>query len=706
MKKTSKRIIALALAVVMIISVYTVGAVSIASLLINAKETIQAADGSNIINANSVEEAIELMEKNPEFFAAANQQSATPSAQAEELLPTIIIPGISQSVSYLADEDGYPAYNANGEELSGGLLILDTSNLVPTIVNNLAAPLATALIKQSDKDKVFQKAVTKTISEVFYIQASDNEGNPVNNLKTVEYKSSVADMSQDDRDYFYRMIPMKHLTEGIVDATTGKFSTEPVLDADLLYLYAFPLIGDPMESARGLDEYIQFVKEDTGAEKVNIVTVSLGGTILTAYMELMKGTGYPDINKIVNVVACLQGTDVMADFYLRNFKINNPDHPEYEAFFFNDFLPMVMKTNADSATLGYIINIALKIMPKEVVYSLLTGAVEGILDTLMLKCPQFWAMVPTDKYDDVKAKYNYLWEDSETYGVLTAKLDSFQVAKENLIDNLKAFNTTGDRVHNVAAYNLSYAEQDYNFFGAMASSDVTNSDGIIDVDSTTLGATYAKAGSVLSDDILFANGARISPDGSVDVSTCAFPDNVWLFHGQYHEVGRNDVVLSLVGQILAGNINSVKDDSANFPQFNGNRNTRNLTRWRLDDCTIIIENYDEDAGTTILPGDGKVSVAISPETYAGLVSAYYEALKLINDTNCEPTAAVQITKAVDDALYRVGNNGKEPPVEDTSTAELLEAICGLLDDVITSIFGSGYGFSEIMDNGSLKDINN
>ncbi len=706
MKKTSKRIIALALSVVMIISVYAIGAVSIASLLINSKETIQTADGSNIINADSVEEAIELMEKNPEFFAAEKSAASTPSAQATELYPTVIIPGISQSVSYLADEDGYPAYNANGEELSGGLLILDTSNLVPTIVNNLAAPLARALITQSDKDKVFQKAVTTTVKEIFSIQASDNEGNPVNNLKTVEYKSSVAGMSEEDREYFYRMIPMKHLTEGIIDARTGEYSTKPVLDASLLYLYAFPLIGDPMESARGLDEYIQFVKEDTGADKVNIVTVSLGGTILTAYMELMKGTGYPDINSVINVVACLQGTDVMGDFYLRDFKINNPDHPEYEAFFFNEFLPMVMESNADSPTLGYIINIALKIMPKEVVYSLLTGAVDGIIDTLMLKCPQFWAMIPADRYDDVKEKYNFLWEDEETYGVLTAKLDAFHTASVNLVDNLKEFNTTGDRVHNVAAYNLSYAEQDYNFFGAMASSDVTNSDGIIDVDSTTLGATYAKAGSVLSDDILFADGARISPDGSVDVSTCAFPDNVWLFHGQYHEVGRNDVVLSLVGQIISGNIKSVKDNSANYPQFNGNRNTRNLTRWRLNDCTIIIENYDPVAGTTVLPGEDETVVSVSPETYAGLISAYDEALNLINETICEPTAAVEVLKAVDDALYRVGNDGKEPPVEDTSTDDLLEAICSLLDDVVTSIFGSGYGFSEIMDNGSLKDINN
>ncbi len=657
MKKTSKRIIAMLLAVVMCFSVCNIGAVAVEDT-----PDVQA----NAVNANSVDETV---------------------------YPTIIIPGISQSISYVADENGEPAVNKNGDELSGGLLILDSSKIVSIILKNLLVPLLSVLIKQNDNNKSFQKAVAKTISEVFSIQESDNEGNPISNLKTVEYMSSVADMSQDDRDYFYRMIPMKHLTEGIKDATTGEYSTAPVLDADLLYLYAFPLIGNPMESAKGLDEYIQFVKEDSGADKVNLVTVSLGGTILTAYMELFKGTGYPDINRVVNVVSCLQGTDVMGDFFERKFKINDPEHPEYEEFFFNDFLPMVMEQNADSKALGYLINIALKIFPKDVIYSLLTGAVDGIIDTLMIRCPQFWAMLPTDRFDDVKAKYSYLWEDSETYGVLTAKIDAFQEARLNLVDNLKAFNTTGDRVSSVAGYNLSYAEQDYNFFGAMRSSDVTNSDGIIDIDSTTLGATYAKAGAKLE------GGTRLSPDGSVDASTCAFPDNVWFFHQQYHEVGRNDVVLTLVGKIIVGEIKSV-NDSADFPQFNGNRNTRNLTRWKLGDAEKIISTYNAQTGTAMVNGSD-TPVNVSEATMNSLVSAYKDALDLINNTICEPTEAEKVTKALEDALYRVSNDGQEPEEENTVGMKVLDIIAKLVNNIVVIIFGTGYGFSEYLKRGYI-----
>lgn len=687
MKKTSKRLIAIALAVVLTLSVCAAGITSVLNL-----------DASAVLNADSIEEAIEIMKNTPDFFSGTSNKLFAGQKDAT-VYPTVIIPGISQSISYVADENGDPAYNANGEELSGGLLIIDSTTLVPALVNNLAAPLATSLVNQNDKDGNLRRGVANTVKEVFSTQASNKNGEPVNNLQTVYYDSSVAGMSEDDRDYFYRMIPMKTLTQDTVDVTTGEVIQEAVIDEDSLYLYAFPLIGDPMESAEGLNDYIQFVKEQQGVDKVNIVTISLGGTILTAYMEKYKDTGYTDINRIVNVVSCLQGTDVMGDFYLREFKINDPEHPEYETFFFNDFLPMVMETNADNKALGYIINVALKIMPKEVVYSILSGAVDGIVETLMLYCPQFWSMVPVDRFDDVKAMYyDEIWGDPEC-AELAKKIDDFHTAAVNLKDNLKEFaKTNGNLVHNVACYDLSYAEQDYNFFGAMRSSDTTNSDGIIDIDSTTLGEPdmYAKAGTVLPDEILFDDSRIISPDGSIDITDCAFRDTTWFFHGQYHEVGRNDVIISLIGRLITGQIKDV-DDDANFPQFNGNRNTRNIRRWRLEEAETLIVNFNN--GSTVNT-EGE-TLECSQADIDELTAAYKECLALLNDTaNCEPTAAAAATERIEDAIYRVGHNG-ELPEEDDSMNNLLTAIAGTLEDVITAIFGPGYGFSEIGSNGVI-----
>ena len=658
MKKTSKRVIAIFLAIVISFSVIGMTAASVATI-VNLAEPTELADGSTVINADSIDEAIEMMKSNPDMFKATNPQGSS-SGKDAVIYPTVIIPGISQSISYLADENGNPVVNSNGSELSGGLLIIDDSKLIPVIANNLAAPLVKALITQSDKDGMLADGVYKTVTELFAIQSSNKHGLPTHNLQTVSYKTSVADMSQDDRDYFYRMIPMQSITEEVGE--------------DNLYLYAFPLIGDPMESAKGLNDYIQMVKAQKGVDKVNIVTISLGGTILTAYLELYKDTGYPDVNRVVNVVACLNGTDIMGDFYLRQFNLD-------DEFFFGEFLPMVMKESNGYGTLGYLINIALKIFPKSVIYSILTAAVDGIIDSLMLNCPQFWAMLPSDRYEEAKLKYDFIWTDP-TYHILAPKLDAFQTAKLNLVDNLSILMNNGKLVHNVAGYGLNYAVKDYNFFGAMMSSQTTNSDAIIDIDSTTLGATYATAGTVLPDEVIFRDGAIISPDGSVDISTCAFPENVWLFGGQHHEVGRNDVVIKLIGKLITGEIKSVNDMPEQFPQFNGNRNTRNITRWYLEEAEEVFAETDKSM--------------YAAEDLAELEAAYNEAQALLETTICDPAVADATTARLLNALRSVGKEGAE---EDQTTNKILEMLCMYLDETINTVFGRGNGFSDIASSG-------
>lgn len=663
MKKTSKRVIAVVLTFAIVFSVVAVGAVALTSFF-NSNQTIKA-DGSTIINANSVEEAVELMEASPEILGEEISGSVDSyDAKDSVIYPTIIIPGISQSISYLADENGDPAVNSNGTELSGGLLIIDDSKLIPTIANNLVSPLIDSLIYQRP-NKNLASGVYNTVADLFAIQSSDKNGNPVNNLKTVKYETSVAGMSEDDRDYFYRMIPMESIKDDVGE--------------DNLYLYAFPLIGDPMESARGLDEYIQFVKSEKGVDKVNIVTISLGGTILTAYLELFKDTGYPDLNRIVNVVACLDGTDVMGDFYLRNFDIS-------DEFLFHEYIPMIMKETEGFSTLGHLINIALKIFPKQVVYTLLTAAIDGILDTLMLNCPQFWAMIPSDRFEEVKAKYNYIWTDDE-YAVLADKIDEFARARANLKTNLQAFvdADSANLVHNVAGYDLDYSAQDYCFFAIMNSSKTTNSDAIIDIDSTTLGARYAKAGEVLADEILFDDNAIVSPDGSIDISTCLFPENVWLFHGQHHEVGRNDVVISLIGKLITGEIKSTADLSDKYPQFNGNRNTKNIRRWYLEEAEEVLTAEDQSM--------------YAEADLLELQDAYAEALLLLDTTICDPAVAEATSDRLLNALRRVGVEGE---AADETTDKLLEEVCKFLDDTIFSIFGGG-GFSDIADTGAFPN---
>lgn len=655
MKKTTKRVLAFLLASTFVFSAMTAGVFAIASYL---NPNLGSNYTSTYMSVNSVDDFINLMQSSGDIFSNIEQPD-NHNATGEDIAPTIIIPGISQSISYLADENGNPAVNSNGDELSGGLLIIDSSTLPGILAGTVAGPLVTSLIAQADIG--LSDAIYDTITQVFSIQASDKNGKAKENLQTITYEYPVAEMNQDDKDYFYRMIPMKSVVEEIGGEEN-------------LYFFTFPLISDPFISAAKLNSYIQMVKEQRGCEKVNIVTISLGGTILTAYLELYKNTNYEDINKVLNVVSCLQGTDVMGDFYMRNFNLE-------DEFFFQEFLPMVMKEMNGYATLGHLINVALKIFPRSVIEAILTAAVDGILDTLMLNCPQFWAMIPPDRYDQIIEKYSYIKTDPE-YSRLYATISKFQEARLNLNDNLLKLNKQGVLIHNVCGYDLDYSSQDYCFFAAMKSSLTTNSDAIIDIDSTSLGATYAPAGEVLSEEYIASRESKyISPEGSIDASTCLFPDNVWFFQGQHHEVGRNDVVIKLIAKLASGQINSTSDMADQFPQFNGNRNTRNITRWYLEEAETVFAEYEADP------------TLYNEADIQELREVYDESLELLGNTICEPTAATAMKERFEYALCRVG---KRDPAEDTSTDEALEIICKFVDETVYSVFGAS-GFSDLND---------
>ena len=222
MKKTTKRVLAFLLASTFVFSAMTAGVFAIASYL---NPNLGSSSTSTYMSVNSVDDFIDLMQSSGDIFTNIETPEKH-DAPSEEIAPTIIIPGISQSISYLADENGNPAKNSNGDELSGGLLIIDSAELPGVLASTVAGPLVTSLLMQADMG--LSDAVYSTVTQLFSIQASGKDGKAKENLKTITYEYPISQMSQDDRDYFYRMIPMK----SVVDEIGGE---------DNLYFFTFPL---------------------------------------------------------------------------------------------------------------------------------------------------------------------------------------------------------------------------------------------------------------------------------------------------------------------------------------------------------------------------------------------------------------------------------------------------------------------------------
>ena len=548
---------------------------------------------------------------------ALSSAAGSVSDTGDTLYPTIILPGINHSPSYLCDEDGNRVKDSSGNDIGGGLLIIDSSTLVMRIVKKLLFPLLAAIVLKADIG--LGDAVYDTVCDLFYVQKVNDDGTPANNLVCDSFDGPLSSFSEDDNSWFYRMLPMQEVVSSIED-TYGVADGE-----DYIYLYTFPLIGDPMEAGRGLVDYIENVKKQHNCDKVNLVTVSLGGTVLDAYCQTVADSyngDFSNINKIINIVSCLNGTEIIGDFYGRNWNLD-------DTFLYHDYIPAVMEANGSDRAIGHLINIALRILPKSCLYSVLTAAMDGILDTILINDAQMWSMVPSDRYEELADRYL----SDEAHAELKAKTDEFQTARVNLVQNLTEAKSQGVGVYTLSGYGLTYLDGTYNFFGIVASTAKTNSDAVIPVTSTSIGATVAKAGKSLG-----YENEYTSPDGSVDASTCFSPDTTWFFTNQHHEIGYNDVAIRLCANLLVGNVKDINSDEA-FPQWLVARNTKQLKRWVFPDAELVMAN-----------ADGKYT----DEQIAEVKAAYDEAKAVYNDTVSGQEVVDSVTENLRAALVNVG----------------------------------------------------
>ena len=561
--------------------------------------------------------------------------------------PVIVLPGINHSPTYVYDENDEPVMY-NGNHIGSTLLMLNEEALSTNVIIKAVTSVLATIVFQTNVG--LDEVAYNLVSDVFKYQRCDENGDHVENLKTQRWNYSLEYMSEEDLEWTYRMVPMQSLVNEIGE--------------DHVYFFTFNLVGDPMDSADDLAEYIEMVKEQTGHDKVSLLPVSLGGTILTAYLDKY---GHDDLDQIVNAVACLDGTDIVADFFAREWRLD-------DEYLYHEFFEQIFIENADGPAIGYLINSLLHIVPRSGVDALLTGAMSGILDSLMLNCPQFWAMIPSYRYDALAERY------LSDKPVLKARTDRFQTARLNLKQNILDAVEDGVRVNSISGANFDLGEEMYTYFNIVASAEKVNSDGIVNLSSTTLGATGAPHDKTL-DDIDYEKNTyctdpthnHVSPDNMVDTSTAILPENTWIFLDQYHEVGYNDVVLNLAKAILLGEVTDVHDNPEMYPQYNGHCYTQSLRRWKLPDAKKVDQTN------------------LSEEDKAELNAAIAEGEAVLRMTVADQPRVEAAEKRLIAILHKVGAEGYENiEVEKESILDpILEKIAYAMSKGSLFLFGGG-----------------
>lgn len=567
--------------------------------------------------------AEESEESNVNLVGAENFADLVELGMEETQYPTIMLPGINHSVYYIDnDKDGIADVDSAGATLESGLLLMNTADLVGTILKDLVGPLLGTLMFQTDMG--LTDAIYDLVGEVFYYMSMDENGVPYNNIGVYDYQTPVSLWDEDTKGWFYNMMPMQPYTS--IEYDCGLEGGNGTLE-DMTYLCTFPLLGNPIESAYKLKDMVDRLAAEYG--KVNLCAVSLGGTLLTAYLDIIEEEDLAKINQVIGFVAVLDGTSIIADFYAREWSL--AEEKVYHSFF-----PYLMEQLGEDAMLGYIINVAIRIFPQKVLENIISAAFEGILDTLLVNDPQFWATVPKDRYEELADRY------LEEGSVMREKTDRMQQARMNLEDTLVLANEKyGVKVSTISGYNMRFDQGEYAFFGLVKSVDFVNSDAIIDVKSTSLGATAGAPHQTIEAAGLLKEDSVLTPDGLLDVSTCLFPDSAFFFKGQHHEIGRNDNAIKLAALIMTGAIESINDTEL-YPQVNGTRNARRIVR---PDGGYLVR-----AEEILANEEGKYTA----EQLAVVQEAYDFACDVIDDTICDAELTMEAEQALFDSFVVCG----------------------------------------------------
>lgn len=460
-----------------------------------------------------------------------------------EFYPTIIVPGLGQSNTWMTDGEG----NLLTDDAGNYITSFPAYVQIDKLIKRLAIPAIVSLFTQSDAG--LSKAAAKAVWDCFGHNASDENGNLPDNVVTEKYYQSTADTPDYGQEEVFGHVPF------------NLYETEQPLDH--MYYFAYNSFGNHLELVDELYNFIQMVKAQTGHDKVNLVPLSQGGTLFSGLIEYYPEVA-DDLHKIILVVPALDGSTIIGDIFNDRLSFKDPD------YLYNGFLENLGLLDEFTARL---IEIALRILPDEVIMSVVDAAVSTLVEDVMTTSTNMWVLCPSGDYPTAREKYLSTPERAE----LRRQTDIYYQAQLNSKDNISGLVENGVQV-------FCFVEYDTPLINVGTSWNTENGDFIIQTDSTSMGAYFANCGETLPEDYVQKNTHcsdpthnHISPDRVVDASAGLLPDTTFYFDEQYHEqTAQNDIILKLALELIARD--DVKDvySSPDFPQFLAGRNIFNI----------------------------------------------------------------------------------------------------------------------------------
>ncbi|MCR4616260.1 MAG: alpha/beta hydrolase [Clostridiales bacterium] len=332
---------------------------------------------------------------------------------------------------------------------------------------------------------------------------------------------------------------------------------------------------DPIDIAAQLNDFIDYVLDCSGAKKVNLSAHSLGGVIVVTYVSIY-GT-----EKVQG--ACFNAAAVFGESYTGDLMSGKM---QFNGKAFDYFLTYL----ADSTEYQYLVKAIIDAADAAGVFDLTAAALNALLDKVnyqvstQVMMPMFcrwltiWAMIPDDDIDEsMDYVFNDLLKDKE-HTALQSKVERFNtLVRDHKKETLIKLNEDA-HMYVISRYGYTSAP--------VTPSYAQLSDGTVDTRASSFGATTALYRTTLSEDHIKSVAPEyISPDKTVDASTCMFPDRTWFIRAFKHDALPYSLE-KFIDMLLEQEEQATVDTFEQYPRF--------LVYEAIDDQILPDNNYPKE----------------------------------------------------------------------------------------------------------------
>lgn len=429
-------------------------------------------------------------------------------------IPVIYVDGIASS-NIVNSETGESAFPPSAKTILSGL-------------SGAVAPLVSSLISKDYSE--LAQPLNDAVIKMFEPAACDENGRPV--------YSTVSDYVRPTSEE----IAAKYTEALGYTATDG-----------IWFSYDWRL--DMVTLASQLHDFIEYVLDETGAEKVNLIGFSMGSCVVMSYLHEYD---YQYVAGVTVLAGGYNGVSTCGEPFSDKIALSSESMIRFiNTMLGKDFGGYLLQAVIDAFYQAGVIDGVID-LAEDIVASVMDDLYAKAFKETFARMPGFWSLVPYEMYDDAKAlligdNVSQSYIDMIDYYHYEIQGNNEQIIKEAI--------SRGINFGIISKYGSTVPP-------CIESLDNIG-DSVIDCKYSSFGAICAKAYETLGEDYVQAvndSHNHLSADGMIDASTCVFPEYTWFVKGLLHDE-HYDCEMALCDFIFNSETQPTVWDSEEYSQF-------------------------------------------------------------------------------------------------------------------------------------------